>query len=441
MPLTLLPSKFRLTLLAVLLLLALPLTVQAVPGLCDGTPNDDNIDCTTSLTYPDNAIELDLGSDTLIIRANVSVGYVWGDIAPGEVRPSATGGNDRVENYGVTSVIAGDGVRNANGGDDVLIMHEGGTEGFMTGDDLLINQNGTYRGGNDTITNHGTSGSLSGDAITITDGASPTVTGGDDNITNTGTTGQITGDGITLIENLGHKFFGRGGADVITNSGIVEGYIIGDSAAEGGTDTIINTGTVTAGIYGDVSPETNCRVDCYPSERGAADIIINSGTVGSCSNCAAYIYAEGGDDVVTLRPGANGGDDNNLPVDGGAGNDTLIFEFGAATPATYYGSPSSGSVTIDGQTFRWANFETVEGLGTSLIGNCDGTTGNDVINCTAAPSNPDPHIDGNSGNDQITLASGITVEMLSGDSQQNWLVNASDGGNDSITSNGTTVAI
>ncbi|MBI1276712.1 MAG: hypothetical protein GC179_01155 [Anaerolineaceae bacterium] len=74
---------------------------------------------------------------------------------------------------------------------------------------------------------------------------------------------------------------------------------------------------------------------------------------------------------------------------------------------------------------------------------CDGTTGNDTINCTTNPVNPD-QIDGDLGDDTITQAAGVTTSYIDSDGQPGTAdaPGAGNGGNDVVVNNGTvTVSI
>jgi hypothetical protein len=206
-------------------------------------------------------------------------------------------------------------------------------------------------GGNDTIINNG---------VTLSDG------GG------TGKNGDIEGDVAT----------GNGGSDVIVNNGTVAGDIDGDSAlGNGGSDTIINNGTVgddidgdnaqnnggddfiinNGTVNGDIEADDNTTA---PGSRGGDDTIIVNGTVEG-SVFGDFGVEIGGDDAIILQNGANGGSDKGLYLDGNDGNDTLIFNFALSDQTALDNlasqiadaNPSDDSLSYNGQTFTWANFE------------------------------------------------------------------------------------
>ena len=72
-----------------------------------------------------------------------------------------------------------------------------------------------------------------------------------------------------------------------------------------------------------------------------------------------------------------------------------------------------------------------------LAGDCDGTTGNDNITCAVNPTNPDANVGLEEGNDTFTLNSGVTASTVKGDSLIDGNPGNADGGNDTITINGT----
>lgn len=242
-------------------------------------------------------------------------------------------GNDTITNNGNTAQITGDSSQN-NGsvaGDDTITNN--GTTEAIVGD--LTSGNG----GNDTIVNNGTI-----NMYIVGDGAG-NGQGGDDLIINNGVV-QQTINGDSALDS---------GADTITNNGLVGGNILGDSANNGSADIITNTGTVNGGIYGD-------NADTNP--LGGDDTIINSGTVNG------IIDGESGNDTITLLNGANGGTDNILVVDGGVGTDVLVLQFDMTDGNAYNQiaaeiaaqSPNGGSISINGQTYFWQNFEELVNL-------------------------------------------------------------------------------
>ncbi|MDX1995915.1 MAG: calcium-binding protein [bacterium] len=381
-------------LLIVVLLLTLPLSVQAQAGDCDGTPGDDVINCTVTPVNPNFSIDADLGNDHITIGPNVIIPYVEnypnsnvrGDGSPEGGHPEGiNGGDDTIINYGQLgqgySVLVGDDVSNDGGNDTITNYGSAGIMGdhatYNGGDDILSNYGlslegivgdvaAVGHGGNDQILNavNATTTYILGDFVYLGDGS-----GGDDEIVNNGRVlrpveatwsyGSIFGDS-TLT--------GSGGEDRISNTGTVDGNIYGDGIqlypdvgepGTGGADFIHNTGSVQNSIYGDYIFSLNQgNTYIYEAElsntNGGNDTIINSGTIGGA------IYAEGGDDTVRLGWGANGGADRLLVIDGGAGDDTLVFELRPEAVITNRtGTPASGSITVNGYTFQWLNFEAV----------------------------------------------------------------------------------
>ncbi len=266
---------------------------------CEGEPatnGDDTIRCTEENSNDFEVVGED-GDDTIIIEEGAEgvegLLYVVGDNIEGDGF-----GNDTITNNGEVFDIIGDSGGASGYGDDV-ITNNGTVEFDIYGDTDL---NGTDSDGNDIITNNG---EVDGNI---------TANGGNDLVVNNGTVeNNIHGDD----EN------GSGdGNDIILNSGLVEGTIYGDSAGGAGTgnDTIVNSGTVSGGI-----------------EAGGGDdsvILSNFGTVGGL-------------------------------VNGDAGFDTLEFDITTANTGQllewadqiFAASPSGGTLSFNGVTYTWANFE------------------------------------------------------------------------------------
>ncbi len=176
-----------------------------------------------------------------------------------------------------------------------------------------------------------------------------TGSGGNDVIVNNGTVaGDMDGD--TALAN--------GGNDMLINNGTVGDDMDGDNARRnGGDDLIINNGTVG----GDIQADDNEDVD---GSVGGNDTIVINGTVeGSVDGDAGV--KKGGDDLVILQNGANGGADHTLYINGNDGDDTLAFNFfvsdqteiDALKKEITAANPAKGSLTFNGQTFEWENFE------------------------------------------------------------------------------------
>ncbi len=253
---------------------------------CDGTTGNDVINCTTNPVNPENQIDGDLGDDNITQAAGVTTSYIDADGQSGVADgPGAgPGGNDTIVNNGtVTISISADFVTGKPGNDSVT---NNGTTGDIlgdetydttaqNGDDVIVNNGivtGTIRGdgnaslaleggsgGNDIITNNGTTGNIIGDS-----GA--TGVGGNDTITNNGAvTGNIISDNSTT---LGNPATGNGGNDSITNNGSVGGYI--DAGEGNDTVTIGNNGTVGGTINGGTGTDTLQFQFNDPNEGAAA---------------------------------------------------------------------------------------------------------------------------------------------------------------------------
>jgi hypothetical protein len=206
-----------------------------------------------------------------------------------------------------------------------------------------------------------------GDALE--NGIDSTGNGGDDSITINGdvtsgtvTVGQVIGDGVTgnggddtiiVNGNVDHSVWGDdaggdGGDDTIVINGDVNGNVLGDNAlGNGGDDVITINGTVT-GVFGDDSVGVS----------GGNDYIEVNGDV------SGFLEGNGGNDTVNLGDGAIVG----AVMDGGAGTDTLSFDAISQSDLDALGlDPAGGSVTINGETYTWVNFEQLLGLLAELI--------------------------------------------------------------------------
>ena len=78
-------------------------------------------------------------------------------------------------------------------------------------------------------------------------------------------------------------------------------------------------------------------------------------------------------------------------------------------------------------------------LATRAANDCDGTPFNDVIDCTVSPSNPETQVDGDLGDDQITVEAGVTTDFIDADGESGAADSKGqgNGGNDVIVNNGT----
>lgn len=247
---------------ALLLLFIFPILALAqTPGDCDGTPDNDAIGCTSNFISSELNIDSDPGNDRITINSVATVGLLGSDTL-----------------LEIAELDAGD-------GDDDYISIDG-TVDVVSGDDV------TGNGGNDSF--HISDSSI----VNTVFGDNVGGIGGVDSIINRGTVvDAVYGDYAGL----------HGNADYIENWGVI-GTIYGDNGdhpqqAPGGDDVLVNLGTVSGDINGE----------------GGRDYIFNNSDVGGS------ILAGGNDDRVLLQPGATGGADNMLVIDGGDGFDEITF--------------------------------------------------------------------------------------------------------------------
>jgi Thrombospondin type 3 repeat len=188
---------------------------------------------------------------------------------------------------------------------------------------------------------------------------------------------------------------GGSGPDVITiNAGSVSGSagIVGNS----GNDSItINGGSVTA---------TSTAIDGGNSDD---TITINGGTI---SGDGRALRGGGGNDTVILAGDSTitGLIQADSVVEDAGTNDILRFAMAvpaadlAALQATLAAAThAGGSITINGYTYSWANFEVVEDNLTVVSADTDGDTVDDADdNCPSIPNNDQLNTDGaNDGGD------------------------------------------
>jgi hypothetical protein len=343
---------FLMIALAILALRAVMQTRATCNPSDTGTTGSDTIICDTT-NPPTGQVEGGDGDDNIVIESGVTTSsQVVGDNANG----SPNTGNDVIIINGdmTDTTLAGDSLGGDGSGNDIIInngnsditMYGDSDGGNGSGNDVIINNGTTYGlvgdtaggdgSGSDIIINNGTVSNITGD--TFSGNAS-----GNDNIANTGTVqGDIVGDG-GMVSSTGN--------DNISNSGYVEYSIYGDDAFGIGTgnDTIDNSGTV------------NQNIDA----GGGNDTVINGGGVGG------NIIAGGGDDTVIIQ----GNGTVNGTIDGGSGYDTLTFDLTSANPAQLEewaaqiaaANPSGGTLTINGHTYTWVNFEELSTLLLTLV--------------------------------------------------------------------------
>jgi hypothetical protein len=255
-------------------------------------------------------------------------------------------GDDTMTNNGSVGSPPGmPGAMLGGSGDDTLTNN--GSVDIMRGhtDDDTLTNNGqvvTMHGntGNDTLTNNG-------DAIMMFAGAD------NDTMTNNGGfVDLMVGDaGSDTIVNNGSVDVLDGAADrdTIINNGHMGGMLGG-----GDSDTLINNGDGIAmiGEFGNDTLVNNGRIHFMAGEAGS-DTLINRGEVYD-------ILGNIHDDTVILQDGASVAG----IINGGRDFDSLQFDI--TVGAQYYeevarqimaANPNGGTITINGQTYTWINFE------------------------------------------------------------------------------------
>jgi hypothetical protein len=237
--------------------------------------------------------------------------------------------NDGILAGDMTGTAADDTLYNAGSVGGNMDGADGGDTLTNTG--ILTSMDGGT--GHDTVTNAGQMlGGMTGDA-------------GDDNLTNT-STGTIYYDMV-----------GGTGNDTQSNAGTVERHMDGGDD----DDSLSNTGSVWQDMHGGNGSDilTN-EGQVGGSIYGAADndTLINTGLV------TGYMTGDDGDDTVVLQDGAVVGG----IIDGGPDTDSLQFDFNVGpdldrlSALIMAANPAGGSITINGNTYTWINFEQLVNL-------------------------------------------------------------------------------
>jgi len=303
--------------------------IPAFAGECDGTPGDDDgvsnpiIVCPASPIVPDGEVGLGLGDDTYVQDDLVLALSVQGDALEDGTDNTGNGGNDTITISGGSFGVTGDGT-DGNGGADTITITVNGAALIVAGDQV------TGNGGDDLIVVDGLSVTVSGD---FADGD-----GGNDRIIVNGEADDVMGDDLIA---------GNGGDDLIVINGTVNFDVTGDCATvgDGGDDTIIVNGIVGGNVEG----------DCVGG-NGGNDVITINGTVGG-DVLGDVATGAGGNDTVIVTANA----DVFGLIDGEDGTDSLQFTFLYQDDLTDL-DPAGGTLSYNGHTYTWANFEQLIGL-------------------------------------------------------------------------------
>jgi hypothetical protein len=286
--------------------------VNGVPG-SNGTAGNDTIVCDNNPAQPTQVVVAGGtgGNDTITVDSNNQLGIAGdGTVAGMGISSAAVAGDDTITVNGNTAAaVYGDFLNtNVNGGADTIVIN--GSASTVQGDTLT----GSAIGGADSITINGTvTGAVTGDTYSFPSAGDIDI-GGGDTITVNGTAGSVSGE-----------TFGATGTHVGGNDEIVIGE--------------------TAVVNGNVTGEINATV-------GGND----------------HITVEVGATIVGTISGGNAAGDNDLITFTGTTGDQAGY---AQLQALVGCNPCSGTVTVDGQTYTFQNFEQLQNLMT-LIGAAQG---------------------------------------------------------------------
>ena len=311
-------------------LMAAPLLGFGSSAFAQCVQSGTNVDCTGTDT---DGFQ---GSTTVAVNVTVQAGVTVDNSANAPTDTLIVGTGSTVTNDGSVAAT-GTGGAGVFAYPNSTVDNNGSitTTGDCSGTNFSA---GIYVVNNATVTNDGTITTSGQDGFGIAS------LGTGNNITNNGTittTGGVT-DAIQVTS--------IGGNVTITNTGTLNAA--GDGIeTRGAATTINNSGTITGAQQG-------IRTSIVATSN---DTITNSGTITGTGGTA--ISTGAGDDSVTLEGDAP---EVNGLIDGGADNDTLTFAFDVAA-ADYaalssqiaLANAASGSLSYNGQTYFWANFETL----------------------------------------------------------------------------------
>ncbi len=375
-----------------------------------GTNGNDSIEL-------DNTAVVDVahglnGNDTITNRGTVLNTYSTHGIFGG-------GGDDEIHNYGTTGQIEG------NTGHDEVHLYQTSVAGTVSGG---LN---TGAGSGDILAGHYNNVTVSGTAANgsaIWDAGAGTDTwSGFEVVGILGTTGHdtIVLDNTTVVD-LVH---GQNGDDTITNYGtVLDSFSLNGLVGGGGNDLIHNYGT-TGKIAGNTGHD---EVHLYQgSISGTVTGGLNTGAgvgdvlVGHYTSVKVFGTAASGSAIWTN--GTSGTDTwsgfEAVDLYGNSDNNKITIKSGAEVN-NVYGEDGDDTIMNSGTVnniYGGKNADSIDNMGT-VNNTISGGKGADVIRSNGTVTD----INGDNGNDSITVGAKGTVTNVSGGD-----------GNDSITNNGS----
>ncbi len=347
------PAAALVLLGVVLLAVATPArAIECQPGL-----SGNDWTCENSETVNESVGAEATGTGTVTV-INYATGQVNDAVTHG-LQASSVDGDVSVTNSG--AVNAGDhGLHASSSVDgDVSVTNSGtveaGNRGInaSSGDgDVSVTNSGTVNAGDRGLR------ASSGDGdVTVTN--SGTVEAGDKGINASSLDGDVTviNSGTVNAGDDGINAGSSGGTVTVINSGTVTNYADGIQAysSSGSAVTVINSGSVT------ITSASSTDAAIWGGDSD--DLVINSGDL-SAPNSGLAISTVGGNDTVIIEGGSVDG-----LIDGGDDTDSLAFSivhgaegFDRVVAALAAADPAGGSITINGQTYTWQNFESLQNL-------------------------------------------------------------------------------
>lgn len=246
----------------------------------------------------------------------------------------------------------------------------------------------------------------------------------------TATASFVAADGVLQNSGAAHSnstsdvaIFMGGGGDVVNEGTASARGLSGVAILTGtGDNTVTQRGIAIADAGDGIAILTDTGADTVELDAGSSTTGGNSSPFSLCTPLVRLAVCTGDDnDSVDVEETAT----VDGVIDGGAGTDTLTFHF--LTPADLAGqTPASGTVTHDGLTYSWRNFEALQALQTLVsigdVTQAEGTGGSTTFTFLLTRSG-----DLTAGSVLVSTVDGTAVSPGDFASQTNVLVSFSNG--------------
>ncbi len=189
------------------------------------------------------------------------------------------------------------------------------------------------------------------------------------------------------------------GAVTVNGSAGTDKVVLQDGSASFGDTYAITASTVSRNFFGGL---TYAGIEGLTLNAETGNNAIN--VTSTASATPVSINGNGGNDTITLGSGNLDALQGKVAVDGGSGNDTVLHNDSAVSFSDAYSITSS---TVSRAFFGGLGYAGVEGL------TLNAETSNNAINVTSTTSATILNVNGNGGNDTITLGGG-NLDALQG---------------------------